>query len=246
MKNIIQILTLALIIMVAVSCKSKDKNESAGPGENTEAFYPEITIESDSITATESTYVIDISYPRIISSGDSVVAKKLNLVIERSILSKENEFLKLVKEYGPDQNPANWMYELHIGFAVSYNKNGILSLYTETYEFTGGAHGNTVREAFNFDTKTGERLSLYSIFKDVNKYKTVFNSAVSDSIKRNQDFFGDYEGIKEDNNFLIGEDGITIFFGLYEIAPYSSGIPEFTISKDKFSDILTEKYKDRI
>ena len=39
-----------------------------------------------------------------------------------------------------------------------------------------------------------------------------------------------FKGVKEDQSFYINQNGnLVIVFGLYEIAPYSSGIIEFII-----------------
>ena len=46
-------------------------------------------------------------------------------------------------------------------------------------------------------------------------------------------YFEDYKNLVEENlnmdNFYLSKEGLVIYFGLYEIAPYVSGIRTFTI-----------------
>jgi hypothetical protein len=41
-----------------------------------------------------------------------------------------------------------------------------------------------------------------------------------------------------DQHFYMTDDALVIFFDLYEIAPYASGIPTFEIPYDDLTDFL--------
>ena len=64
-------------------------------------------------------------------------------------------------------------------------------------------------------------------------YKDVINNEISRQIKKDPDryFTGKdgFNGINENQNFYIKNKKLVIYFELYEIAPYASGISEFVI-----------------
>ena len=51
-------------------------------------------------------------------------------------------------------------------------------------------------------------------------------------------FIDVFKGIGDNVQYYLTKDDIVIFFQLYEIAPYSAGIPEFKIPYSVFKDEL--------
>lgn len=76
-------------------------------------------------------------------------------------------------------------------------------------------------------------MKLEDIFKKDFLYKDVINNEISRQIKKDPDryFTGKdgFNGINENQNFYIKNKKLVIYFELYEIAPYASGISEFVI-----------------
>ena len=146
----------------------------------------------------------------------------------------ENEFVK----YGY----IKYQYENYIGYKVTYNKNNILSIPIESYEFTGGAHGLTDLEPFNYCLESGNRLTLKDLFKEGVNYKKIINSYVFEDMKANPDkyFKGDnvFCTIDDNQSFYLDKNNLVVYFSLYEIAPYSSGIPEFYIPYEDIEPYL--------
>ncbi|MGL5766371.1 MAG: RsiV family protein, partial [Sarcina sp.] len=96
-----------------------------------------------------------------------------------------------------------------------------------------GAHGMPSILTYNYNTQTGEKLMIGDLFKDGFDYKTFLNNEIKKDINKNKDlYFSGNDGfkeIKEDQDFYISTDGITIVFQVYEIAPYAAGIIYFNI-----------------
>jgi len=114
------------------------------------------------------------------------------------------------------------------------NKNGLLSIPVEYYQFTGGAHGATEKRPYNFDLKTGRVIVLGDIFKEGYNYKKVINQEIKRQIKENNDLYFTgpgmgFETIKVNQPFYLVDGGLTVYFAQYEIAPYADGIPEFKL-----------------
>lgn len=129
-------------------------------------------------------------------------------------------------------------YEVYTVFTVTYNQNCILSLYTDQYEYTGGAHGMTKRMADNWDLIKEERIELSELFpgrKDYKEYiiNTIIKQIEQDIANGNNIYFENYAELVnkyfDSNNFYLTEEGVVIYFDLYDIAPYASGILTFTI-----------------
>lgn len=124
-------------------------------------------------------------------------------------------------------------------FLVTYNENCALSLYFDRYIFTGGAHGTTERFSQSWDLSGGgSRIMLSELFKKDFDYIRYVKNKVVDEIKKDKTaYFDDFEQNVSDtlnkNNFYITPEGLFIYFGQYDIAPYSTGIPVFLIPYEK-------------
>ena len=129
-------------------------------------------------------------------------------------------------------------YEIILEYNVTYNKDNIVSIYYDQYEFTGGAHGNTIRTSQNWNLSAGKMLPLSYFFPN-NPYYIIdilieINKQIKEQIQNGTNYYFDnycelvLETFNLENYYLI-EKGIAIFFQQYDIAPYSSGIPVFYI-----------------
>jgi hypothetical protein len=196
---------------------------------------------------------INISYPQIKGLEKKFVQMKINKQFEtaaqkinkraRTVLYQEA--IKQYKYAVSQGFPFN-AYEVMSVFETTYNRSPLISIYSDVYEYTGGAHGNTVRYADTFDTNDGKRLKLADLFKKGYEYKPVILKEIerqADLMYKNGfQFFEDYKkGIityfNEDNYYLF-PNGLAIYYPLYTIAPYVSGIIVFTIPYYLFGNNL--------
>lgn len=125
-------------------------------------------------------------------------------------------------------------FEAMVTYEITYNKNCILSLYYDIYEYTGGAHGITLRCADTCDLKNGRSVELRHLFFCHPNYKSYLLNQISKQIEQNQSFyFEDYKTLIETNfnedSFYLRPRGVVIFYQQYAVAPYASGIREFFI-----------------
>ncbi len=119
------------------------------------------------------------------------------------------------------------------------------------YSFTGGAHGNTTTNYYNFDVENQTILEYDKLFTDQEKsaldeigekilrakYKVKENEKLTDA----GFWFGKNKGFSLNGNFLILHDGLKFLFNQYEIAPYSMGQIEIFIPKEKLPESVREK-----
>lgn len=184
-----------------------------------------------------------IKYPRIINN--SIGANRFNRFnYEKAIKLKhysENELFKEAKELY-DYNVSNgypvMMYEVFLDYTITYNQNSIVSLYSDEYIYSGGAHGNTIRFSQNWNINFGRQFSLESLFDNDCNYildilKDINNQIEQQIANGSNQYFENYCSLVLNtinlNNFYLNPGYITIFFQQYDIAPYSSGIPTFDI-----------------
>ncbi len=127
------------------------------------------------------------------------------------------------------------VFEAVVNYTVTYNKDCTLSLYFDRYEFRGGAHGTTIRLSDTWDVRDAHRIMLEEIYP---AYKLYITDIISGEITAQMKigsvwYFDDYPKNVEQHfdpeSFYLKPAGLVVYFQEYEIAPYSSGIPEFTI-----------------
>lgn len=106
------------------------------------------------------------------------------------------------------------------------------------YYACGAAHGRYATRYVNYSIADGEILSLHDLFRP--GYEPVLLKKLKDKLKGNPDIFPDAE-ITIPDVFAVTSEGVTFLYGLYDIAPYSSG--EIAVSFDSFelTDILSSK-----
>jgi hypothetical protein len=126
-------------------------------------------------------------------------------------------------------------------YELKNNDKGVLSIVLINYSFAGGAHGNTIAKALNFDIETGHVYTLPELFKPNSNYVKKISDIIKVQIKaRDIPTLGDFTEINPNQDFYIADRSLVIFFQLYEIAPYYVGIPYFPISIYELEDIINE------
>lgn len=97
------------------------------------------------------------------------------------------------------------------------------------WEWYAGGVFNSGSNAFNFDIKTGEKVSFKDLFANEADAKTAFVNAVNALIDENpENFFEEATDTVnnysiDDVKFSIGSDKITVYIDQYEIAPGAAG-----------------------
>lgn len=187
---------------------------------------------------------IDISYPNI-ERVLPFVERRINLYCDKKAQklykrAKNELYRDAVKQYeyaisqGFPFNP----YQVVSIFKTTYNSPPLLSIYEDVYEYTGGAHGNTVKTSDTWNIITSKRLLLEDLFKRNYEYRRVILKEIEKQaiiLKQTGqiDFFDDFKlGIIkyfEEKNYYLTQKGLAIYYPLYTIAPYVAGIIVFII-----------------
>lgn len=139
-----------------------------------------------------------------------------------------------------------WTHELTIS-DVYETEAGLLSISAEGYTYYGGVHPNSYSRAWNFDLTTGKFLTADDLADESSRYgdASTFQRAIYWQMlneveeKRMADvYFSDYDSYLHDfptfATLNFTEDGLTVTFDQYIIAPYAVGPQEFQIPYDSF------------
>lgn len=142
------------------------------------------------------------------------------------------------------------------GRSVSLKRaDGIaLSFVTEVSEYTGGVHGGIFYESSTFDAVTGEKLALEDIVTDV----TRLPGAVADALMEQspeglfeetptaqvETLFDSEREYYHEPSWTLDYDGLTFYFGDYELGSYSVGRQEAFIAFQAAPDLFKEPYRE--
>lgn len=216
------------------------------------------TIEIKNISEEDEFFKANIKYPVLKikenynGKNANKVINEINKDIEKYVLSFKEDIKRqskkyedeYKKEFSKDKNQqyVKYQYEAYSEYDITYNKNNIISIPLTTYNFTGGAHGITYLKSFNYNLLTGDKILLSDMFKKDVDYKKVVNGYINSEIDKNKELYftgkEGFNGISDNQDFYIEDDGVVVYFQVYDIAPYYVGIPKFKIDNDQFKTYL--------
>ncbi|MGG3571621.1 DUF3298 and DUF4163 domain-containing protein [Bacillus gobiensis] len=209
-KKYVRVIVMVSILLFAASLSFHPKAE-AHPRENVivdTKYYKDIK---------------ELKYPQVRIVGNPSFERKINNDFTNYIKKSYKAYkdnLEAAKKYGYEP-------QYQSDFDVKYNKNNKLSILTSDYIFTGGAHGNTVVQSFNYDLLKKNRVKLDDILTNQQKFAKVTDYVYQYAKARPNIFYPDLkkEDVKINKNtaFFFTDDGIALVFQQYDIAPYVSG-----------------------
>lgn len=187
-----------------------------------------------------------IEYPKIISKscmGNKFNEFNLKKALYLQNYAENNLFEEAVKQY--EYNVKNgypiMVYELYYTYNITYNKSNIVSLTTDNYIFSGGAHGLTKREGQTWNISCQRLMNLKEFYKCDSNYiveilKQIISQIEIQMEKGENNYFDNYCSLvlntfNENQFYIISDKELAIFFNQYDIAPYSSGIPVFIVKR---------------
>ena len=139
--------------------------------------------------------------------------------------------------YITSNHPPFNRYTLDMNYQITYNSGCITSLYMDTYTYMGGAHQELERISDTWDFSTGKQLHLDDISAltpaALNGLQTSVERQTAERLKESPgSYFEDYPYLLRNkfnqNHFFLRPGYIVIYYQQYEIAPYATGIPEFS------------------
>jgi len=203
----------------------------------------EITITDLVIKEDQEALKVDMVFPLVQGMKDKRVEEKINQIIQKDILNFKNQLQAESEDYLKLARSEGWEIRKYVAttyYIVHYQKDNLLSLSVFYYSYTLGAHGYTLQRAYNFNLENGKEILLSDILKEKKDDVDIINQEIKRQINLNlQEYFTEwavFQSISQEQPFYLIEDGMVIYFGLYEIAPYASGIRYFKIPYSLFGN----------
>lgn len=188
-------------------------------------------------------FIYQITYPSFTTTCSTSSAQKINDYYAQTAkrmeaYSRTVLYAQAVENarYIPSGKPPFNSYTFDSKYKVTYNEKCISSLYTETYTYMGGAHGETKRTSDTWDFRTGTRLQLNDVYPLTGATLRTMQSALEQQAASRLEenpgsYFDDYRTLLQKNfhrnSFYIQPGAVVIYYQQYDIAPYSTGLPEF-------------------
>lgn len=170
---------------------------------------------------------IDAAYPKF----DAPEFQKLNFAIEQCYKDDLNLF---------KSNAGFSDFDLEFSFDFKYeiySYKNLKSVLLTSWSYTGGAHGNTLLYSYCFDPVTQQFLTASEasgIPLPQIALRTRMVLSEDPELKgfiTEDDWFMDGSAPTEENyrTFIMTDEGITVYFEPYQVAPYAAGILQATL-----------------
>lgn len=188
----------------------------------------DIRIETRTIEKNIPEASIKVEYPQVSGLRSKEAERKINALLQSRAENFVQASLKEAKENQPSPNGSP--YEYLGNYTVTYNRGGLLSILEQTYAYTGGAHGISFREGLTFRLSDGKLLTLDEVLRANPGFRSIVDPAIAKQLQATEGYFGGFETIGNNPDFYLKENGVVIFFQLYDYLPYVFGFPEFYFS----------------
>ena len=132
-------------------------------------------------------------------------------------------------------------HEMNSSYEVTLNESGILSLFTDRYEYAGGANGFTIRRGDTWSLESGFPLHI-----DLNKHKrALLRLAEEQALRRqergeavyNEPLRRNLRRYWKPDQWYLTRDGLALYYGQVTIAPHPEGIPVFVLPRERLYEV---------
>ena len=145
----------------------------------------------------------------------------------------------------PEDSVMSETHQLQILVSTSFQSNEILSLRTEFFEFAGGAHGYDGVLYKNFMVASGQEVTSTDLFRDMPTFSAFAKAEFHKQQSETSITSPNWEALQFDNdvfrlpeNIGFTEEGVQLYYHMYEIAAYQSEAFTLNISWDAVKEYL--------
>ena len=191
---------------------------------------------------------------RLDTTLDATKKETPQVLLDQYVGEKLNRYKFMIKNSGSMFEDGYGSYafiETHsLTDSLVYDNDGLVSILSDWWAFTGGAHGNWGHYATNIDFNTAKILSDTALFAEgsegeINRLllSTLMKDlGVSDIQVLKDSIYINPDAVVMNGNFYFQEDGITYIYQPYEIAPYANGETFVHLPYSVLAPFLKEEY----
>ena len=168
-------------------------------------------------------------------SGAAKINEIINADLQNDIIY-EREMAADMEEWAADGLTSSLTGEVS---SIYYFNERFISYTQRSYDYTGGAHGMPYWVPYNFDLETGEQLILSNIVANSEEeFKEIVTAQFEKMYEVDPGIYWEdavdnvYEWTTLESPFYLKEDGLVIYYGPYDLAPYAAGFQEIVVPYD--------------
>lgn len=189
--------------------------------------------DKDKSKTPKISYEVDIDYP--LFDSEPMLNAQLAQIVQQELQTFNKEFFAA-------ETPAySQVFEFDIENGSLYEDTVYISFLLKIYRFTGGAHGETTLIPITYSKQTKKLLSLEELVKPTRKdWLSVLSAEaqkqLSTQVKKREltstdDWITQGTEPKQENFavFKLEKNQVRFVFNQYQVAPYSSGMPEIVV-----------------
>jgi uncharacterized protein YecT (DUF1311 family) len=167
-----------------------------------------------------------------------------------------DEIAKITSEVklGEDEEESEQMLSSAVAATLTYASPKMISITLDLYDYEGGAHGNSGRNAMNIDMATGEYVKGSDIFLEAARKELTAECKEQLLRQKRERGYGDGYDPKTDSNFseagiaesmgdfgrwAIYADKALVFFDAYEVGSYAEGPYECEFPMTKLKSLAS-------
>jgi len=203
-----------------------------------------------------------ITVPSFVANDriNSPIAKKMNTVLNKAyerndlvsdgMLDALNKAEQSLLESGGDISSMQLPWTLETSYSIVRNDGKALSVIENVYYYAGGIHPQSNIYTYNFDPKTGEQIKQVFFPEGDSKARDAIDKVVYNKLVEkygSDEISYDYvtSSIVEQavDSWYFTENGITVYFNAYDIAPFAAGTFEIELSKDELGEQAQRYFK---
>jgi hypothetical protein len=167
-------------------------------------------------------------------------ADKINAILEaeqQQNMEYERTIAKGMEEYAADGLSSS--ISSRVSPIYHFNERYI-SFTQQNYDYTGGAHGMPYWVPHTFDLETGNELKLSDIVANSEEeFKDIVTAQFTEMYNVDPGMYWDdsvqyvHDETDLESAFYLTQNGLVIYYGPYELAPYAAGFQEIVVPYDK-------------
>ena len=254
------VFVLLSFLIGTLSCDQQKKTEKESPGRTYEV--EEINFTKTQRNCESNCAGIIITYPKLKDESYSEVNTSIKHIIKEELLKHiletdkdlniedlSESFIATFEDFKKEFPDVKTPWTIEINSDLNYVNRAFLSLSTDTYSYTGGAHPNRFVQYINIDPQSGKRIEELSFFinneeklKDLveRSFRKKYNIPQNGNLAEAGFQFED-NTFALTNNYGFSKAGMVFYYNSYEIAPYAEGPTEIRIPFHELKGIYKHK-----
>lgn len=175
-----------------------------------------------------------------------------------------DESITEVKEWYKEMDPEEFYggYEVTHDIVVKRADDRVVSMFVSMTQYSGGAHGIYGNTPVNYDARTGKKLNLADVITSEDGFADLVKDALESKYADELEMFYGLDDslshyttgdVSEDQDIMdddyqysytwaLDHEGLEIYFGPYELAPYASGDQSVVLKYSDHPDLFVADY----